>query len=139
MLLVGLYFQPKSPLHFKLDCIIVYCMNATKNQKISRLIQKNLGEYFQQQGRNLLGSSVMLTVTVVRLSPDSGVAKIYVSLFGQGDKEKMLEAIRSKAKEVRRELGIRVKNQIRKVPELIFYIDDSLDYAENIDRLLKEE
>jgi ribosome-binding factor A len=112
-------------------------MNATKNQKISRLIQKNLGEYFQQQARLILGNATMVTVTVVRLSPDSGVAKIFLSLFGSSDKEKTLELIRSRAKEIRRELGIRVKNQIRKVPELIFYIDDSLDYAENIERLLK--
>ncbi len=112
-------------------------MNATKNQKISRLIQKTLGEYFQQQARNMLGSATMVTVTVVRLSPDSGVAKIYLSLFGSGDKQKALEIIRTKAKEIRREVGIKVKNQIRIIPELIFYIDDSLDYAEKIESLLK--
>lgn len=112
-------------------------MNLTKNQKISRLIQKNLGEYLQQQGRSLFDSSMMITVTVVRLSPDSSVAKVYLSLFGSGDKEALMDNIRLKAKEIRRDLGIKVRNQIRKIPELIFYIDDSLDYAENIEKLLK--
>ena len=112
-------------------------MNTTKNQKISRLIQKNLGEYFQQNGRMLLGSAIMITVTAVRISSDSSVAKIYLSLFGSEDKLKALDIIQLKTKEIRRELGIKVRNQIRKIPELIFYIDDSLDYAENIERLLK--
>ncbi|OFY92546.1 MAG: ribosome-binding factor A [Bacteroidetes bacterium RIFCSPLOWO2_12_FULL_31_6] len=112
-------------------------MNTTKKQKISRLIQKTMGEYFQQNARILLGNTMMVTVTVVRLSPDSGVAKVYLSLFGSSDKEKAMEVIRAKAKEIRRELGVKVKNQIRIIPELIFYIDDSLDYAEKIDSLLK--
>lgn len=112
-------------------------MNPTKNQKISRLIQKNLGEYLQQEGRMLFDSNMMITVTVVRLSPDSSVAKVYLSLFGPGDKKELLENIQLKVKEIRRELGQKVRNQIRKIPELIFYIDDSLDYADNIERLLK--
>lgn len=110
-------------------------METTRQNKIARLIHKDLGTIFQQQGRNLFGGA-MITVTKVNVAKDLSVARIYLSLYGVKDKDALLEEIRSHAKMVRRELGIREHNQLRIIPELHFFMDDSLDYIENIDHLL---
>jgi ribosome-binding factor A len=113
-------------------------MDSTRQQKFSRLIQKEMAEIFQRESRGLFGGSVMITVTQVRVSPDLSVAKIYLSLFPVKDKDAWLERIREKRNELRHHLGNRIRNQARIVPELIFFVDDSLDYAERIDELLKK-
>jgi ribosome-binding factor A len=110
-------------------------METTRQNKIARLIQKDLGMIFQQEGRNLFGGA-MITVTKVNIAKDLSVARIYLSLFGIKDKEALLESIRTHTKLIRRELGFRVHNQLRIIPELHFFMDDSLDYIENIDHLL---
>lgn len=112
-------------------------METTRQQKISRLLQKELAEIFQQESRNL-ASGALITVTVVRISPDMSVAKVYLSFFPVKDTEKFLENVKENVKVIRGLLGQRVKEQLRIVPELVFYIDDSLDYADKIDRLLKK-
>lgn len=111
-------------------------MESTRQLKFSRLIQKEMAEIFQKDARNLFGP-VMITVTHVHVSPDLGVAKIHVSLFPIKDKDALLEHIRDHAPELRKHLGNRIRHQARVVPELIFYIDDSLDRADRIDQLLK--
>lgn len=80
----------------------------------------------------------MITATIVRVSPDIGVAKVFLSVFPSSKAEETLTIVTENAKTIRHELAQRVKQQFRIVPELIFYIDDSLDYIENIDRLLKK-
>lgn len=81
----------------------------------------------------------MITVTVVRISPDLSVAKIYLSIFSpKSKKELVMEEVKEKSKGIRAELATKLRYQLMKVPELIFYIDDSLDYVENIDNLLKK-
>ncbi|MDD2548471.1 MAG: 30S ribosome-binding factor RbfA [Bacteroidales bacterium] len=112
-------------------------MEGTRLSKVSRQIQKDLGEIFLHQSKTVFRGK-MITVTTVRVSPDLGIAKVYVSIFPTNDKEKILELIRLHTKSIRYELGQRIKNQMRIVPDLSFYIDDSLDYIENIDRLLKD-
>jgi ribosome-binding factor A len=112
-------------------------MDSTRQQKFSRLIQKEIAEIFQFDMQGKFGK-IMITVTQVRVSPDLGVAKIYVSLFPVKEKDQMLELIKKNTSEIRGALGKRIRHQARVIPELIFYIDDSLDYAENIDRLLKK-
>lgn len=110
-------------------------MESTRLSKVSRQIQKDLGEIFQRQAQSFMGK--MVTVTSVRVSPDLGLAKVYVSIFPTENKEETLELIKQQSKAIRYDLGQRIRNQMRAVPELAFYIDDSLDYIENIDRLLK--
>jgi ribosome-binding factor A len=110
-------------------------MESTRQNKISRLVQKDLGTIFQQESRNLFGGA-MITVTKVIVTKDLSIAKIYLSLFATKDKDALLDRIRSYSKEIRHQLGTRVHNQLRVVPELHFYLDDSLDYIENIDHLL---
>lgn len=113
-------------------------MESTRQQKISRLLQKELGEYFQQYAREILQGK-LITVTVVRVSPDLGVAKVYLSIFPLNEKEEPLEAVKSHASAIRKHIGNKVKHQLRIIPEFIYYLDDSLDYIEKIDNLLKED
>lgn len=112
-------------------------MDSTRQLKVSRLIQKELGTIFQRDARNMFGP-VMITVTQVRVSPDLGVAKVYVSLYPVKDKEAALVRIKTKTIEIRKSLGEQIKKQVRVIPNLMFFLDDSLDYAEHIDDLLKK-
>ena len=109
-------------------------MESTRLSKIERLLQKELSDIFQKQTQAMHG--ILISVSVVRVSPDLSVARAYLSIF-PSDKE-MLENIRANTKAIRFDLGQRIRKQVRKIPELTFFIDDSLDYIENIDNLLKK-
>lgn len=111
-------------------------MESTRQKKISRLLQKELAEILRQKTQEISPGKI-ITVTTVRVSPDLGVSKIYLSIFPSADKDTVLEKITSLTKNIRYELGRKIKNQMRVVPELNFYPDDSLDYIDNIDSLLK--
>lgn len=113
-------------------------MESTRQQKVSRLLQREFGDIFQKNAKTLANGK-MITVTIVRISPDLGVAKIYLSIFPSDNSEEILKTINSAKSELRYELGKRVKNQLRVVPELSFFIDDSLDYVEKIDQLLTDD
>jgi ribosome-binding factor A len=112
-------------------------MTTTRQQKVARLLQKELGEYFQKKGPGIIPGK-MVTVTVVRISPDLGVAKAYLSIFPGTDGGGDLEQIRGNAGQVRSEMGKRLRNQLKHIPEFVFHLDDSLDYIDNIENLLKE-
>lgn len=112
-------------------------MESTRQLKSARLIQKEMAEIFLAETRGLFGN-VMITVTVCRMSADLGVAKIYVSLFPVKDKDKLLKKIKEHTPELRGILGNRIRKQVRVVPELVFFLDDSIDYAEHINNLLKK-
>ena len=112
-------------------------MATLRQNKVSSLIQKEIAEIFQKEMKNAFGSG-LFTVTHVFMSPDLSFAKTYLSIFGAKDKEKTLEIIKTKVKEIRGYLGTRVKKQLRIVPEIAFFIDESADYAEHIDELLKK-
>lgn len=109
-------------------------METTRQAKISRLLQKELSEIFRQQTAKTHG--VIVSVSTVRVSPDLSVAKAYLSIFPSEKAPEMIVNIEASAKTVRYELAQKVRFQLRKVPELQFYLDDSLDYIENIDKLL---
>lgn len=111
-------------------------MEGTRLQKIERLLQKELGDIFQKQTQAMHG--VLVSVSVVRVSPDLSVAKAYLSIFPSAKGEELLKAIRANTKAIRYDLGQRVRLQLRKIPELNFFIDDSLDYIEHIDSLLNK-
>ena len=111
-------------------------MEGTRLQKIERLLQKELSDIFQKQTQAMHG--VLVSVSVVRVSPDLSVAKAYLSIFPSATGEELLKAIRANTKAIRYDLGQRVRLQLRKIPELSFFIDDSLDYIEHIDSLLNK-
>lgn len=111
-------------------------METSRQQKVNRLLQKDLGEIFQI---DMMGAfpNTMITVTSVRITSDLSLARINLSVFATKDKEAVLKSIKAKSGEIRLHLGKRVKNQLRIVPQLQFFIDNSLDYIERIEELLK--
>ncbi|MDD6540733.1 MAG: 30S ribosome-binding factor RbfA [Prevotella sp.] len=111
-------------------------MQETRQNRISRLLQKELAKLFQEQTRMTHG--VLVSVTRVRISPDLSVCTAYLSIFPSEKGEEIMANIKANEKTLRYELGRRVHNQLRIIPELRFFIDDSLDYLEHIDELLKK-
>jgi len=112
-------------------------MESTRQAKIARLIQKELSEIFRRQTAKTHG--VLVSVSTVRVSPDLSTAKAYLSVFPSPKSQEMIENINRNAKTIRYELAQIVRHQLRKTPELSFFLDDSLDYIENIDNLLEED
>ena len=111
-------------------------MEGTRLNKIGRLLQKELGDLFLRQTKALPGT--LVSVSAVRVSPDLSVAKVYLSIFPTEKADELMGAIETNKKTIRYDLGQRVRLQLRRIPELIFYLDDSLDYVENIDQLLNK-
>ena len=110
-------------------------METTRQQKIARLIQKELGDIFQKQTQATRG--VLVSVSAVRISPDLSIAKGYLSIFPSERADEILGNINANARQIRYDLGKRVRFQLRIIPELKFFKDDSLDHLAHIDELLK--
>ncbi|MDR1129948.1 MAG: 30S ribosome-binding factor RbfA [Prevotellaceae bacterium] len=111
-------------------------MDSTRQLKIARQIQKDLGEIFQLRGMAAYGGA-MITVSEVRISPDLSVAKIFLSIFPSDKSANVIAKVEQENRSIRAELGKKVRHQLRIVPELHFHIDESLDKLERIDDLLK--
>jgi len=112
-------------------------MESKRQIKIAKLLQKDIGEILQTESNRLFGGA-MITVTKVYVTKDLSLAKVYLSLFLAKDNEQLLNKIIQHSREIRHNLAMKVKNQLRAVPELSFYLDDSLDYIENIEKLLDD-
>ena len=112
-------------------------MESSRQAKIARLIQKELSEILRQQTAKTNG--ILVSVSAVRVSPDLSIARAYLSIFPSDKAKEILENINRSARTIRYELGQKVRFQLRKIPELAFHLDDSLDYIENIDHLLHED
>jgi ribosome-binding factor A len=112
-------------------------MESVRQQKVSKLLQKELAEIFRGQARALFGGA-FITVTMVRVSPDLGNAKVYLSIMATKDKQAIFKLVNEQNHVIRKKLGAIVGKQLRIVPELQFFIDDSLDYAMKIEELLKK-
>jgi ribosome-binding factor A len=112
-------------------------LETTRQNKIARLIQKDLSNIFQAQTRQTRG--ILVSVSVVRISPDLSVAKAYLSIFPSAKAQEILQNINDHASQIRFEMGKLQRHQLRIIPELKFFLDDSLDYLENIDKLLSED
>ncbi|MDE6236622.1 MAG: 30S ribosome-binding factor RbfA [Muribaculaceae bacterium] len=112
-------------------------MEGKRQAKIARLIQKELSEIFRRQTAAM--GNVLVSVSEVRVSPDLSIAKAYLSIFPSEKSQAILANIKTQSKTVRYELAQAVKQTLRKCPDLQFYLDDSLDYIDNIDRLLASD
>lgn len=125
-------------------------METTRQHKISRLIQQDMGDIFLREMKPVLGNS-LITVTGVRITPDLSIARIHVSIMPIGTipsphgsepqpatKQGIIDAILTHSADLRYRLGLREGKQLRIIPHLEFFLDDSLDYVENIERLLKQ-
>lgn len=110
---------------------------STRQQKVARQLQKDLGEIIQAQGMALY-KGAMISVTEVRVSPDLALAKVFLSIFPSNKAKEAMLVINEQNKTIRGELGKRVRHQLRIVPELSFFIDESLDRLQHIDDLLNK-
>ena len=110
-------------------------MESTRQSKIARLIQKELSEIFLLQAKSMNG--VLISVTAARISPDLSIARVYISVFPSNRGDEIVKNLNGNVSSIRFELGNRLRHQLRIIPELKFFIDDSLDYLERIDELLK--
>ncbi len=109
-------------------------MDSKRQQKFARLIQKDLGEIFQKESKNLF-EGAFITVTEVKVTPDLGIARAYLSFMLTNDREGILKLINENNKVIRSTLAQKIRHQVRVIPELQFFIDDSADYAAKIDEL----
>lgn len=112
-------------------------MDSTRQQKIARLLQRDIAEIVQKEMADATRGS-LVTITMVRVSPDLAYAKVYVSIFPFERSGSILEAIKEQNWLIRKMLGARIRNQLKIVPELEFFLDDSLEYIDNIDNLLSK-
>jgi len=111
-------------------------MDSVRQNKIARLIQKELAVLFQAESKNLFPGR-MITVTMVRVTPDLALAKVYLSVFPLKKDEDIVAQVKPHSKHLRSILGQNIRHQVRVIPDLVFYLDDSMDYFERIDKLLK--
>lgn len=109
---------------------------SKRQEKVSKLLQKDIADIFLKEAQ--LFKNALITVTKVRVSPDLSYAKVYLSIFIPGDDtQNIILAIQDQTANIRYALGKKIKNQVKKIPELAFFLDDSLDYIDHIDELLK--
>jgi ribosome-binding factor A len=109
---------------------------STRQNKVAKQVQKDMAEILQSHAQ-LLTPGKMLTVTGVRISPDLCVARVYISVFPSDNSAQIVLNLNGHIHQFRNELGRRLRNQLKKIPEFSFFLDDSLDYLENIENLLK--
>ena len=111
-------------------------MESTRQKKVSRLIQKEVADIFLKRGSELAHGK-MVSVTKVRMSPDLSFAKVFISIYPSTGQDDVLKAIQDHSTKIRFEMGQKIRKQLRIVPEIAFFVDDSLDYIDKIDKLLK--
>ncbi|MBL7683978.1 MAG: 30S ribosome-binding factor RbfA [Flavipsychrobacter sp.] len=113
-------------------------MEESKRQKqIGQLIMEELSDIFRREGFNMVNGG-MVSISKVMVTPDLLEARIYLSLFKIEDTEALMQSVKDRTWEFRKLLGLRVKNQLRRVPELVFYLDDTLDYVFKMEELFKK-
>ena len=111
-------------------------MESTRQKKVARLIQKELADIFIKKG-NELAHGKLISITKVRVSPDLSFAKVFISIFPATGQDDIIKSIEEHNSRIRFDLGHKIRSQLRIVPEIAFHIDDSLDYIDKIDKLLK--
>lgn len=112
-------------------------MDSTRQMKVNELLKRELSGVFQLKGRALFGAG-LVSITEVRISPDLSIAKVYVSVFPSDNKKSVMAAIEEQSSALRFELGKNVRNQLRIIPDLHFYLDDTLDQMDRINQLLSK-
>jgi ribosome-binding factor A len=111
-------------------------MDSTRQKKYSRLLQKDLGDIFQKNSQSLFDGA-FITVTQVKVSPDMGLVKVYLSFLMVKDKQAMLDKINEHQKTIKQQLVARIKSQVRVIPEFKYFLDDTEDVASKVDELFK--
>jgi len=112
-------------------------MESKRQQKFAGVIQQDLAEIFQREGMNFLPNT-LVTITKVRVTPDLAIARVFLSFFNSTDAAASLSSVKAHASEIRYKLGAKIKNQVRVVPQLEFFVDDTNDYVEKMDHLFDQ-
>ena len=109
-------------------------MESKRQQKFAGVIQQDLAAIFQREGINYLPNT-LITITKVRVTPDLAIARVFLSFFNNGNSQLALQTIKLHANEIRYKLGARIKDQVRIIPQLEFFVDDTSDYVERMDKI----
>jgi len=109
-------------------------MESKRQQKFAGVIQQDLAAIFQREGMTLLPNT-MITITKVRVTPDLAIARVFLSFFNNGNNQLALNTIKAHASEIRYKLGARIKDQVRIIPQLEFFVDDTSEYVERMDKI----
>lgn len=109
-------------------------MESKRQQKFAGVIQKDLAEIFQREGMNYLPNT-LVTITKVRVTPDLAIARVFLSFFNNQNTALALNTVKSHSNEIRYKLGARIKDQARIVPHLEFFVDDTNEYVERMDKI----
>jgi ribosome-binding factor A len=112
-------------------------MESKRQQKFAGVIQQDLAEIFQREVMNFLPNT-LVTITKVRVTPDLAIARVFLSFFNSVDAAASLSTVKAHASEIRYKLGVKIKNQVRVVPQLEFFVDDTNDYVEKMDQLFDQ-
>ena len=113
-------------------------METKRQNQVAELVRRNFGLVLQQQGTNIYGASVLVTVTTVKMSPDLTLAKIYLSVFNTENKQEPLLLLQEEIVKLRHEMGQRIRKLVRIIPEISFYLDDTLDEMFRIDAMMRK-
>jgi len=109
-------------------------MESKRQQKFAGVIQQDLAAIFQREGMNYLPNT-LITITKVRVTPDLAIARVFLSFFNNANTSLALQTIKSHASEIRYKLGARIKDQVRIIPQLEFFVDDTSEYVERMDKI----
>jgi ribosome-binding factor A len=110
---------------------------SIRQEKFAKPVQRDLAVIFQEKGREWFGNQ-LVSITEVKVTPDLSYVKVYLSMFTAGDRTAVMEAVELHSRDIRHELARRIRNEVRKVPELSFFADTSLDYAAKMDRIFDQ-
>ena len=113
-------------------------METKRQKQVAEVVKRNIGIVLQQEGSYIYGSSTLVTVTSVKMSPDFNIAKIYLSVYNNEDKEGVIDELTTNVHRLRQSLANRIKRHVRKIPEIHFYIDDTLDEMYRLNNLFKD-
>jgi ribosome-binding factor A len=112
-------------------------MESKRQQKFAGVIQQDLAAIFQREGINYLPNT-LITITKVRVTPDLAIARVFLSFFNNTNTPLALQTIKSHANEIRYKLGARIKDQVRIIPQLEFFVDDTSEYVERMDKIFEK-
>ena len=109
-------------------------MESKRQQKFAGVLQQDLAAIFQREGMNYLPNT-LVTITKVRVTPDLAIARVFLSFFNNVNVQQSLQIVKSHANEIRYKLGALIKDQVRVIPQLEFFVDDTNEYVERMDKI----
>ena len=113
-------------------------METKRQKQVGEIVKRNIGIVLQQEGSYIYGSATLVTVTAVKMSPDFNLAKIYLSVYNRENKEAVIDELEANVHRLRQSLAYRIKRHVRRIPEIQFYIDETLDEMYRLSSLFKD-